>query len=222
MNTSAAEENRYQELQQLALQYAREGEDKHLLPMLKHGMPVNLADHKGNTLLMLASYHGHVSTLTMLLTEGADPNRINDRGQTPMSGAIFKGYPEVVEALYRGGARLDRLVGARPGEGENSASMKTNDNSIGRDALKLAALFGQKDVLRLLRRLIAEETKKVSNKPYDSSASRNNKLGWLRAILPELVVSVTGPLRYLGAMLFTAFKKFKKVKQVTPARTNPH
>ena len=35
---------------------------------------------------------------------GADPDRANDRGQTPLAGAVFKGEDEVVRALAAGGA----------------------------------------------------------------------------------------------------------------------
>jgi hypothetical protein len=53
---------------------------------------------------MLAAYHGHADTLRELLARGADPNRANDRGQTPLAGAVFKGEPEVVAALMASGA----------------------------------------------------------------------------------------------------------------------
>lgn len=37
-------------------------------------MPVDLTDASGNTLLMLAAYHGHPGTVTALLEAGADPD----------------------------------------------------------------------------------------------------------------------------------------------------
>lgn len=39
---------------------------------------------------MLASYHTHPSLVSYLLSHGADPNTLNDRGQSPLAGAIFK------------------------------------------------------------------------------------------------------------------------------------
>ena len=50
-----AEEKRYGELQQTAIDFARSGETESLAAMLSHGLPVNLADAKGSSLLMLAN-----------------------------------------------------------------------------------------------------------------------------------------------------------------------
>jgi ankyrin repeat protein len=42
----------------------------------------------------------------MLLELGADPNVLNDRGQSPLAGAVFKGWDEVVKVLFEGGADI--------------------------------------------------------------------------------------------------------------------
>jgi len=86
--------------------YAREGKTPELRQYLEAGIPLNIRNGKGDTFLMLAAYHGKVDTVRMLLEKGADPDLLNDRGQSPLSGAIFKDYPEVVEALYRGNATI--------------------------------------------------------------------------------------------------------------------
>jgi len=57
-----AEEERYASLQQIALDFARKGETEPLVEMIHHGLPVNLADARGNSLLMLASYNGNTET----------------------------------------------------------------------------------------------------------------------------------------------------------------
>lgn len=46
---------------------------------------------------MLAAYHGHAPLVRLLLQYGANPNSLNDRGQSPLAGAVFKGESEVVE-----------------------------------------------------------------------------------------------------------------------------
>lgn len=53
---------------------------------------------------MLAAYHGHVDIVKLLLRHQADPNRLNDRGQSPLAGVVFKNERECIEALLIGGA----------------------------------------------------------------------------------------------------------------------
>jgi ankyrin repeat protein len=83
---------------------ARAGETDQLSAYLDAGVDPNLANQKGDTLIMLAAYHGHADTVRALLKRSADPDRANDRGQTPLAGAVFKGEDEVVRALAAGGA----------------------------------------------------------------------------------------------------------------------
>ncbi|KAF2172719.1 hypothetical protein M409DRAFT_16681 [Zasmidium cellare ATCC 36951] len=88
--------------------YARAGSTAPLAQYLTAGIPANLTNHKGDTLLMLAAYHGHVDTVSMLLDHGADANVLNERGQSPVAGAVFKGYEGVVRVLVeRGGVDLE-------------------------------------------------------------------------------------------------------------------
>jgi ankyrin repeat protein len=53
---------------------------------------------------MLAAYHGHAPLVKLLIQHGADPNCLNDRGQSPLAGAVFKGEAEVIEACLRTGS----------------------------------------------------------------------------------------------------------------------
>ncbi|KAI0165107.1 ankyrin [Hypoxylon sp. FL1284] len=86
---------------------AREGQMGIFEQALPAGLPANLTNEKGDTLLMLAAYHGHANLVKLLIQHGADPNRINDRGQSPLAGAVFKKEDDVVEALLEGGADPD-------------------------------------------------------------------------------------------------------------------
>ena len=95
------------ELGNWLLDRARIGEGERLAEYAQHGMPVNLADAKGNTLLMLAAYHGHAPTVRLLAEQGADVDAENDRGQTPLAAAVFKGDEDVVRALVEAGADPD-------------------------------------------------------------------------------------------------------------------
>ena len=83
---------------------ARAGDANDLIVYLDAGVPVDLTDSKGNTLLMLAAYHEHAELVRALLERGADPNRINDRQQTPLAGAVFKKATDVIAALRSAGA----------------------------------------------------------------------------------------------------------------------
>ncbi|GHH66188.1 hypothetical protein GCM10018781_19670 [Kitasatospora indigofera] len=83
---------------------ARAGDSATLAAYVDAGAPANLSNDRGDTLLMLAAYHGHADAVRALLERGADPDRANDRGQTPLAGAVFKGADEVLTALLDGGA----------------------------------------------------------------------------------------------------------------------
>ena len=83
---------------------ARRGDTAALAAYVDAGVSANLTNHKGDSLVMLAAYHGHADTVRALLARGADPDRANDRGQTPLAGAVFKGEADVVSALLDGGA----------------------------------------------------------------------------------------------------------------------
>jgi len=83
---------------------ARAGDDVALAAYVDEGVPADLTDSAGNTLLMLAAYHGNVAAVRALLDRGADPDRINDRGQTPLAGAVFRGDVDVTRILVEAGA----------------------------------------------------------------------------------------------------------------------
>ncbi|WP_426514660.1 ankyrin repeat domain-containing protein [Dactylosporangium sp. McL0621] len=86
---------------------ARSGGTEELAGNVAAGLPVNLTNDKGDTLLILAAYHNHAATVTELLQRGADPNRVNDRGQSALSAAVFRQNAETVGALLAAGADPD-------------------------------------------------------------------------------------------------------------------
>jgi hypothetical protein len=96
-----------------AVDLARAGDTAALATCLDGGVPVDQANENGDTLLMLAAYHGHEETVRALLSRGADPGLANEKGQTPLAGAVFKKDAGIVRAL------LD--AGADPHEGQPSA-----------------------------------------------------------------------------------------------------
>ncbi|KAF2875513.1 ankyrin repeat-containing domain protein [Massariosphaeria phaeospora] len=85
---------------------ARTGDTATLTSYISAGIPQNLTNSAGDTLLMLACYHGNTETAKALLAAGADPNVLNGRGQSPIAGAVFKGWDEVVKVLVEAGADI--------------------------------------------------------------------------------------------------------------------
>ena len=110
---------------------ARAGSTEQLAAYVDAGLPVNLTNDKGDTLLILAAYHDHPATVGALLARGADAARSNDRGQNALIAAVFRRSTETVTAL------LD--AGADPRQGSPSA-------------METAAFFELDDMADLLRR----------------------------------------------------------------------
>ena len=92
---------------QRAFDLARGGHTAELAELVDAGLPVNLTNSSGDTLLLLAAYHVHPETVRMLLARGADTSRVNDKGQTALAAATFRRSTEVVTDLLAAGADPD-------------------------------------------------------------------------------------------------------------------
>ncbi|KAJ3560459.1 hypothetical protein NP233_g10827 [Leucocoprinus birnbaumii] len=117
---------------------ARTGDSELLLSAVDAGLPVNLTNHKGNTLLMLAAYAGQTSLVNELLKRNADPDRLNDLGQSIIAGAVFKAHDDIVKALV-----------------EKNANPRIGTPT----AIQTALMFGRTDILDMLG--ATEEDRKV-------------------------------------------------------------
>ena len=91
-------------LAHLVFDLARTGDAAQLSAHVDAGVPVNLTNDKGDTLLMLAAYHDHPAAVRALLERGADTSRVNDRGQTALGAAVFRRSRDTVVALLDAGA----------------------------------------------------------------------------------------------------------------------
>ncbi|MCJ1357619.1 MAG: hypothetical protein MMC33_007615 [Icmadophila ericetorum] len=110
---------------------ARQGQLPIFEQALAAGLPPNMTNDKGDTLLMLSSYHGHAPLVSLLLQHGADPNRLNDKQQSPLAGAVYKNEMAVMEALLAGSA----------------------DPTLGRpSAIEAAGVFGRADLVERFQR----------------------------------------------------------------------
>ena len=105
---------------------ARAGDTAVVAAYVDAGVPMNMTDDKGGTLVMLAAYHGHAATVAALLERGADPGRPNDRGTDAAGGrGVQEGAGDRPAAAGRG---------RRPRAGKPSAA-------------DTAAMFGNEDFL---------------------------------------------------------------------------
>jgi ankyrin repeat protein len=89
---------------------ARSGDAALLAEYVDAGVPVNLTNTNGDTLVMLAAYYGHEEAVAALIARGADVNRHNKRGQTPLAGAVFKNDTTIIDLLLS--ADADPLAGS--------------------------------------------------------------------------------------------------------------
>jgi ankyrin repeat protein len=130
---------------QQVFQLVRSGDPVRLSDLLARGLPPNLRNHKGDSLLMLASYHGHLDAARALLEHGADPELRNDHGQTPIAGAAYKGDLPMVRLLLEHGTDVE---GAAPD---------------GKTALMMAAMFNRTEIVDLLVAHGADINAKAAN-----------------------------------------------------------
>lgn len=104
MDSSRSDDDAALDLARSLLDACRAGDGAGVLPYLDAGAPATMRDADGNSLLMLAAYHGHADLVSELIRRGADVDQLNDRGQSPLAGAAFKGFGEVADALLAAGA----------------------------------------------------------------------------------------------------------------------
>ena len=122
-------------LREIAFQAAREGDVKTLAAYFESGLPADIVNARGDTLLILAAYHGHDDAVKTILTR---PKILidakNKMGFTALTGAAYKGYLGIAKRLV--------AKGANP----NAA------NKRGQTPLMYAAMFGRTEVVAFLVR----------------------------------------------------------------------
>jgi len=91
---------------------ARDGLTGPLGEMLDAGVPVNMTNSNGDSLLIVATYSQHLDTVTELLRRGADTSVVNAMGQTALACAVFRNNEDLLRVLLD--ADADPLLGANP------------------------------------------------------------------------------------------------------------
>ena len=99
---------------------ARNGDRAALAPFLDAGAPLDMQDADGNTMLMLAAYHGHAELVRDLAARGASVDLVNDRG--------------AISACWRG-------VQGRRGGGVGSRCCGSGRRCGDADGTRISAIF---------------------------------------------------------------------------------
>ena len=87
------------------IEAAQSGNTAAILDLLKKGLDVNARDDQdGRTILMHATWFGHIDVMRILIDKGADVNAKNKNGATALILAADKGNAEIVSFLIDKGA----------------------------------------------------------------------------------------------------------------------
>lgn len=91
---------------------AMAGDTEAVRRLLDLGFTVDSPDAQGCTALLRAAGGGHRTTVELLISRGADPQRAANTGATPLSAAVSMRQADIVNALLAAGAQLEhRLPG---------------------------------------------------------------------------------------------------------------
>lgn len=89
---------------------ARQGRVGPLGEMIDAGVPIDVRNARGDTLLIIATYAEQTEVVTDLLRRGADKDVVNANGQTAVSCAVFRRNEPLLRMLLDAGA--DQNAGA--------------------------------------------------------------------------------------------------------------
>ena len=119
---------------------ARIGDIVLLNEFVQAGLPIDYANSKGYTALILSAYNGQASTVEWLIEQGANPCAEDKRGNSALMGAIFKGELSIAKRLI-------------------SADCNANhQNKAGQTPLMFASLFEQTELINALLERGADPT----------------------------------------------------------------
>jgi len=115
---------------------AAKGDVAGIKAALGMGASVKFVDWDGDSILCVASFHGHADAIAAVVAAGAGPNVISN-GRFPLHCASFMGHLKAVEVLLSAGADptvMDRdglqpmdvvCMWARDGNGDNAPDIKS-------------------------------------------------------------------------------------------------
>jgi len=92
---------------------ARDGRTGPLGEMIDAGVPIDVVNGRGDSLLIVAAYGQHREAVQELLRRGADTGIVNGMGQTALACAVFRGNEAILLDLLEAGA--DPELGSHTG-----------------------------------------------------------------------------------------------------------
>lgn len=114
-----------------------EGVAESLSVLVGHGLPPNLSDESGNTMLMSAAQFCPAAVTAQLLALGAAVDSVNKQGFTPLQMALVSGKWDVAKVLIDHGARITRTqadqIFFEPPPGTGAARSTRARNALRRD-----------------------------------------------------------------------------------------
>ena len=113
--------------------FERESDDRALGVLLRWGLNPNVPAPGHDTLLESALSQGNLERVALLLTSGANPDRLGQRGLRPLHLAVLRREPAAVAALLEAGAH------------------PMLPDTSGRTALDLAIADGREEIVSMLR-----------------------------------------------------------------------
>ena len=112
----------------------RTGDTETVVDLLGGGVPIDTKDDEGMSLLHLAAWGSHVTTMRLLFRRGCDVDSVDGGGLTPLHLAAWGGHLTTMRLLFRRGCDVDSV------------------DSRGVTPLHLAAAMGQTKAVRELIR----------------------------------------------------------------------
>ena len=136
-NASAQESGEFQSVEEELKAYffaaARINDVVVLTKFIEAGFPVDIANTKGYTALMVATYQGNAEAFDYLITQQADTCASDKRGNTALMAAIFRGEFMLAKKLM------------------SLECDPEHKNNTGMTAAGFAEMFGRDEVLNYLR-----------------------------------------------------------------------
>ena len=87
----------------------RKGSLLHVKYFISLGIAIDQSNEKGNSAFAVASYMQYPCIMTELINHGADVNRENSNGITPIYGVCERGSKKIAELLVSYGAQVDHI-----------------------------------------------------------------------------------------------------------------